>query len=428
MLVLDIIMALAMALTTIYGAYFVVIGVLGSLRKEKRCPHVEPRKRIAAIIAARNESSVIAQLVQSVLSQDYPRELMDVFVVPNNCTDDTERVAREAGARILNCTVPVHAKGEAVSWAIDELLTYPEGYDAFLIVDADNLLDKKYFQMCNDALCAGARVGQGLRDSKNYSDSWIAGCSSEFYWSMNRFYNRARNALGMSAALNGTGILLSADYMREVGWHTSSLTEDLEFTAQCALRGVRIWWLSDAVAYDEQPNRFKDSFKQRRRWAAGTVQCMRGYFTKLIKRAIREKSLQCLDIAVLFSGPVIQLLSVLPGVYFFVRTLIMLPTASPTFVTIWLISMIGGALLSFIGLSIASALILRIEKKPLRGQWSTVFGLWLFLISWIPANLISLFTPAPQWVQIPHDRAISMDDIARAGSTDAPTEGRSKTL
>lgn len=412
MLAVDILMAVMMLITALYGIYFVAIAVLGILRRERKCPRCAPQKRIAVLIAARNEAGVIAPLIKSVLDQDYPSELRDVFVIPNNCTDDTEQVARSAGARILDCTVPVHAKGEAVSWAIDELLGYPERYDAFVIVDADNLLDPGYLSVCNDALCAGAQVGQGFRDSKNYSDSWVAGCSSEFYWVMSRFYNRTRNALGMSAALNGTGILLSADYMRLVGWHTSSLTEDLEFTAQCALNGVRIWWLGDAVAYDEQPNSFVDSFKQRRRWSAGTVQCMRGYFCRLIKQAVRGRSLQCLDMAVLFTGPVVQLLSIIPGVYFFFRSLFMLSGSPASAYALWLGSMAGGVVISFIGLSIASFALLRLEKKPVRGQWSTVFGLWLFLVSWMPANLISLFTPAPEWVQIPHTRGMSMDDIA----------------
>ena len=257
-----------------------------------------------------------------------------------------------------------------------------------------------------------AQVGQGFRDSKNYGDSWIAGCSSEFYWCMSRFYNKARNALNMSAALNGTGILLSADYMRRVGWHTSSLTEDLEFTAQCALGGVRIWWLGGARAYDEQPNSFVDSFKQRRRWAAGTVQCMRGYFGKLVKRAVCERKLQCLDMAVLFTGPIVQLLSIIPGVYFFLRAMFSMDSAQ---VVPMLIMTAASAVLSFIGLSLGSFAILKIEGKSVRGQWSTVFGLWLFLLTWVPANLISLFTKPPKWVQIPHERAMSMADLKHVG-------------
>lgn len=413
MLSLDIVMAILMAVTLVYGLYFVVIAVLGSVRKEKRCPPAPPIKRIAAIIAARNESGVIAQLVKSILAQHYPAALRDVFVVPNNCTDDTERAALEAGARIFHCPTPVHSKGEAVSLTIDALLAYPEHYDGFIIVDADNLLDPDYFQKANDALCAGAKVGQGFRDSKNYADSWIAGCSAEFYWCMSRFFNRARNALGMSATLNGTGILLSAEYMREVGWHTSSLTEDLEFSAQCALNGVSIWWLGDAVAYDEQPNRFSDSFKQRRRWAAGTVQCMRMYWVPLIKRALSKHSLHCLDMAILFAGQVMQLVSLIPGAYFMARTLTAAWSISPHTMYLAAAGMLAGCAIGYILISAGAFWVFRLEGRSVKGQLSTVFGLWLFLLSWIPANLLSLLTRPPKWVQIPHERPMSVEDVVR---------------
>ncbi len=91
MLALDIIMALMMAATLLYGAYFLAVALLGAFRPEKRCPHRPPQKRIAAIIAARNESGVIAPLIESILNQHYPADLRDVFVVPNNCTDTPNR-------------------------------------------------------------------------------------------------------------------------------------------------------------------------------------------------------------------------------------------------------------------------------------------------------------------------------------------------
>ena len=62
---------------------------------------------------------------------------------------------------------------------------------------------------------------------------------SVFYWFMSRFFNRGRAALGMSAILNGTGVLLSADLIREMGWNTCTLTEDLELTAQCGLHSEK---------------------------------------------------------------------------------------------------------------------------------------------------------------------------------------------
>ena len=205
-------------LGTLYLVYFAGVIVLGLFRKNREFPAAAPQKRIAAVIAARNEAGVIGEAVRTLLAQDYPRELFDIWVIPNNCTDDTEDVAADAGARVLRCAEPVSCKGDVLRFAFRHLLAMD--YDAFCIFDADNLVDPGFFRAANDALCHGARIGQGFRDSKNSRESWVAGGMSVFYWFMSRLFNRGRAALGMSALLNGTGVVLDAGLIREMGWNT----------------------------------------------------------------------------------------------------------------------------------------------------------------------------------------------------------------
>ena len=96
----------------IYAIYNVILA-LPFFRKDKPMKHFAPQKRFAVLVAARNEESVIGSLVESLLAQDYPKELFDVYVIPNNCSDDTAEAARRAGAWILTCTAPVKCKGDA---------------------------------------------------------------------------------------------------------------------------------------------------------------------------------------------------------------------------------------------------------------------------------------------------------------------------
>lgn len=88
----------------------------------------------------------------------------------------------------------------------------------------------------NDALVSGAQVAQGFRDSKNPEQSAISGCYSICYWMLNRFYNGARSALHLSALVNGSGFAVTTALLRRLGgWHTVTMTEDYEFSAQCAM-------------------------------------------------------------------------------------------------------------------------------------------------------------------------------------------------
>lgn len=408
--ILGVVSAICGLLTGAYGLYFGAIGVLGTLKRKKKAITAKPEKRIAALIAARNEEAVIPHLVHSLKHQNYPAELFDIYVIPNNCTDNTEAAARNAGAKIITCDVPVKSKGEVLNVAFRQLKN--EGYDAYCIFDADNLVDANYMNVVNQTLLDGYEIAQGYRDSKNPDSSWVAGCVSMFYWLMSRFYNCTRNALGMSAALNGTGFMVSAKLIEKQGFDTISLTEDLEYTAQCAINGVKIGWMHDAVIYDEQPIRMIDSYRQRRRWSAGTVQCLKEYGPTLVKRAVKDKSLDCFDIFTIFGGAWVQVVSLIPFVYsaaFLIANVICRTPAVPWLLLATVVGGIGG----YIGSTLLGLLVCITEKKLCKARIPALVGFCFFLLTWIPANLISLVRPAPKWKAIPHTVAIDASQVQR---------------
>ena len=92
--------------------WFLAVALF-ALRKPKRYAVCAPRTRFACLVAARNEEAVIGALVESLKKQDYPDALYDIFVIPNNCTDDTEAAALCAGAKIFRCFEPVRCKGRS---------------------------------------------------------------------------------------------------------------------------------------------------------------------------------------------------------------------------------------------------------------------------------------------------------------------------
>lgn len=396
----------------LYGAYFAGVIVLGMLhRRRPAYPAAPAQRRIAAVIAARNEEGVIAEAVRTLLGQDYPRELFDVWVVPNNCTDDTEGVARRAGAKVLTCTRPVSGKGDVLRFAFENLLEMD--YDAFCIFDADNLVDPGFFRAVNNARCAGMRIAQGFRDSKNSRENWVAGGMSVFYWFMSGMFNRARAALGMSAMLNGTGVMISSELMREMGWNTRTLTEDLEFTAQCGLRGIKIGYMEEAVTYDEQPVSFVDSFVQRRRWFRGGLACMCIYGPGLWARAFRRRSGQALDFGVFFLGNLMQILCLIPGAISLVRTARFVLAYGR--VNLLLAAAATAALASVAALVVGAALVCVLAGKRVRRELPGVFGFWLIALTWLPANLSAAIVP-PKWRAIPHTSRATLSDISQGAS------------
>lgn len=391
----------------LFCLYHAAILLVGSLKKLPPIPHAKPVKRLAAVIPARNEAQVVGRLVESLWKQNYPRALMDVFVVPNNCTDDSEAVAKAAGAQILTCSGEIHCKGDVLRLAFEKLLKDERHFDAFVIVDADNVVDAGFFQAVNNALCAGYEVGQAYRDSKNPAGSWVASCTSIFFWFMNRLYNRSRAALGMNAALNGTGIMIGAAYLRRHGYRTQTLTEDLEVTAQCALAGEKIAWMPEAITFDEQPLTIRDSFTQRRRWAAGTRQCMTRYMGKLFKAAPGCAS--CFDVGMLFSSILGQVLSIIPFGYTAWRLLAGAASGSAQGRT----ELLGTLALCVIGFFAAgvvfAAFLCALEGKLKGHRLRAMLTMGLYLVTWVPANLIGILMRAPKWKVIPHTDAVGID-------------------
>ena len=381
----------------LFGAYLGFVSVAGLLLRRKDYPAAARQRRIAAVIAARNEEAVIAPLIESLLKQKYPRELFEVFVIPNNCTDNTEAAARRAGAQIIPCAGKISSKGDALRCAFAYLAALDQPFDAYCIFDADNLVHEDFFAAVNDAREAGVRVAQGYRDSKNPCDNWISGSMAAFYWFMSRFYNASRAALGMSAALNGTGFMVADDLIREMGWETVTLTEDLEFTALCSLRGIKIGWMPRARIYDEQPVTMRDSVLQRRRWSAGSLQCLKRYGASLFSRG----SINAFDIGMIFLGMTMNLVGLLSAfctVFLFIRQWLLSPGSLP----LMLLMVLIGALGSSLSMSLFCLIMFALEKKLTPRAVPAILLFSLFMLTWFPINVACFFTRPPKWDPIRH--------------------------
>lgn len=387
----------------LFALYFVITSLGGFLSGRKyRLAETAATTRIAVVIPARNEAAVLPQLIHSLIKQRYPRQLFDIYVVPNNCTDATEAVAVEAGASILACTAEVTRKGDVLRQAFAQLSATGR-YDAYCVFDADNVVHDGFLQYVNDAVRAGYDAAQGFRDSKNPFDSWISGSTTVFYWFMSRIFNESRARLGLNCHLNGTGFAVTDALIRRLGWDTRTLTEDLEFTGLCALNDAKIGWMPQARVYDEQPVGLRASAIQRRRWTAGSLQCTRRYAPRLLRKATARS----LDIGMLFLGNLMNYVGLLSAALTLTRLWPLL-TAHPTGFLAFGVAYVAGLwLLCCAG----AAIMLRMERRLCRESLPTILLFPLFMLTWLPINLYACLTPPPAWRMIGHTRSLSISDI-----------------
>ena len=226
--------------------YFLAVSLFCLCRRKKPAASAGQR-RFAILIAARNEESCIAGLIESLQAQRYPRELFDIWVLPNNCTDHTVEAAQRAGARIIEMPSSVRSKGAALQYAADTLLRDQQHYDAFCVFDADNEADPAFLAEMNQALSRSAIVKSRIL-AKNRMQAGISACYEIYFCTANRFLNRAREALGLSARVIGTGFSIRRDLLEALGgFPCCTLAEDAELYAACLTHGVRIGYCESAV-------------------------------------------------------------------------------------------------------------------------------------------------------------------------------------
>jgi cellulose synthase/poly-beta-1,6-N-acetylglucosamine synthase-like glycosyltransferase len=396
-------------IVTIFWLYQFIVSIC-SLVKLKDKPIIEDKQnRFMAIIPAHNEESVIKNLIDSLKKQDYPKDLYDIYVIADNCTDKTAQIAKEAGAIVYERFDEQHkTKGYALNWFLQQKIEEEAPYDAFCVFDADNIVDEAFIKNMNKKLCQGEDVVQGYRDIKNPTDSWISAGYAIFYWTMNRFYHLARYNLGLSPLINGTGFMVKFDVIKPTGWDTQTLTEDIEFSLKRIIAGKKLGWATDAIVYDEQPVDFKQSWSQRSRWTVGHMQCIEHYTKDLATATKEKKTLMNFD----------GFLYIIGSIPMFILTLVLLAInfimylgkgISGVDLVVNIIRYLIPTFLLPIGTAI---LIMLLDKKPIKPMIKGLICYPLFLGSWLLINFKCLFKRDTSWEKIEHVRDIKINDVA----------------
>jgi len=288
--------------------YYLLLGMVGLFRKKEK-KNYTPKNKFALLIAAHNEEVVIGSLIESMLKLDYPRDMYDIFVIADNCTDDTAKIGKDYGVNVCErFAKDKRGKGYALEWMFAKLFKMEKKYDAVAIFDADNLVHKNFLKEINSKMQDGYKVVQGYIDSKNPEDSWIAAAYSISFWTQNRMFQLARSNVGFSNQIGGTGFAVETSTLKKLGWGATCLTEDLEFTCKLVLNGEKVGWAHDAIIYDEKPLKLGQSWTQRKRWMQGFTDVASRYFFKLIKKSIMDRKFYVFDCALYVLQPFITLL------------------------------------------------------------------------------------------------------------------------
>lgn len=379
-----------------------VIAAWGLLKKRRPVPPLLRTECscFGIIVCAHNEENAITSLFESIAAQDYDKRKIHVFLLADHCTDRTVLI----GKRYSFVTVyernegPTTGKGAVLSWGLPRILADdPENrIDAFAIIDADNVLKKNYLRQMDFKLREGNQIVQGNRLGGQPYRSVITKWYTMYWACYTVFFSYAREKIGLSCFLTGTGFAVDADLLRAEGWHTRTITEDVEFSIHNILRGRRVAFCVDAVCYDEQPWQFRVMFRQLERWCTGGYQVLGKYFGRLVSNKNDARFLQRFDTAMLLlMGPCCWISTIIS----WINQAIMIWNLPLLFIAPLAFANLFGQICIYIG-------VLATLKYNHIGRWKIgVFAVITFpIFMWVYmfCSIKACFRPTKKWTKIEH--------------------------
>ncbi len=397
--------------------YQLVYIAVPFFKKDKKL--VESKKNsFAVLICARNESEVIADLIESIKKQTYDAKLIKIFVMADNCADDTARVAKNAGAVVYErLDKTLVGKGYALNFLLQNISRdFPQGFDGYFVFDADNLLSEDYIEKMNLVFSDGYDIVTSYRNSKNFGDNWISAGYALWFLRESKYLNCARMRLGTSCAVSGTGFVFSRKILERQGmWPFHLLTEDIEFSVHHITEGYKIGF-ADAVLYDEQPVTFSQSWHQRMRWACGFLQVFKKYGKKLLSGMARG-SFSCYDMCMnIMPALVLTTVSIILNAMLIAmgfasgNAAYALATFVKTFLGLYLTVFIVGLVTV---ITEWKRIYVSAPKKILYA-----FTFPLFMMTYIPISAVAIFKKNTSWRPIVH----------KGRATSVPTQQKQKRL
>lgn len=306
----DIISILWIMALLLPAVYFLIITVASVCHKPHKGVELNKQSRFLIVVPAHNESAVIFDCVRSILDASYPDKCLELWVIADNCTDTTAETARSAGAYVWE---RVDEKRKSKGAAIQDFL---KRYHALLVpaeltvfIDADTIVDPSFFTSIQSAHQEEPfEVAQSYYGVRNPGKNWRTSLFAIALAVVHHLRPMGRTSLGGSAGLKGNGMVFSSDFLKRQGWQANSLVEDLEFSLDLAMQGVRIAYIPDAQVFAEMPETQVNARSQRERWEMGRFEILRKWMLPMLGSMFARPTLLKFDALVDLVFPPLSLL------------------------------------------------------------------------------------------------------------------------
>jgi cellulose synthase/poly-beta-1,6-N-acetylglucosamine synthase-like glycosyltransferase len=306
----DGVLLVAGVLVAFAGVYLFILAAAALFYRDESDSSPHPANHVTVLIPAYNEADLIERCIASLVDQTYPSDHYDIVVIADNCTDDTAGLARGAGALVMVRNEPsATGKGRALRWAMDEILMRQSPPDAVVVVDADSVAEPGLLGGLVGHLERGADAVQGEYLVLEEDESPRAQLRAAAILLFHRVRFAGRSVLGMPCNLVGNGMLFSRRLLVAHPWNAFTSAEDLEYSVDLRLAGIRPAFAGAARLRAPVPTSGRSAQVQRQRWEGGRMHVLRTRLPRLLAAIVLRWRVSLIDAAVDLAVPPLGLLA-----------------------------------------------------------------------------------------------------------------------
>ena len=241
----------------VYFGYPVMLVVLGELRRrEVRRSDITPT--VALIVPAYNEERVIGEKLENSLALDYPKERLEIVVVSDGSTDDTEEIVggyEGRGVRLLPLARvgKAEALNQAVAACQGEILVFSDA-NAVLATDALRHLVANFHDRTVGGVC-----GNLMYQSR--ADDGSAGRGESLYWTYDKWIKSLESRLGSTVAAGGSIYAIRRQLYVPIAHPAQA--DDFAISARVVTQGYRLIFEEGAVSHEDSLSSSEREFRRR---------------------------------------------------------------------------------------------------------------------------------------------------------------------
>lgn len=398
----------------VIGICLIIIGLLWLFlnsylaRFNNNFPKIKREKlnNFCILIPARDESKVIEDLLISITKQTKKVNMGDVIIIVENKNDPTVSIAKKYGATIfIRKELNLKSKGYALDESIKNLCKNNKYYDAYFIIDADNILDKDFILKMEKSYTDGYDIATGYRNLKNGNDSVIAACSGITFSFLNTNGNETKSKQSRNITLSGTGLYIAGELIKNwQGFPFHSLTEDYELTLYSILNNLTSIYNKEAVFYDEQPKIYKNTINQRIRWIKGYFSTRKKYIKLFKNRLINNPNFGSLISEITGMKPYILMIV---GALLYILNQVINIFRFNKFADLFLLKILIIVILAYVLFMLMTAFVLLKDGDKINlskeMQIKAIFFSPLFFITFVPCAIKAFLKKEVKWEKVEHN-------------------------